>query len=262
MSDRRSDNSSQSVQRQFGRQAPLYASATSVYGEGESLEAMMELASLGRHRWAVDVATGAGYTGLALKPYAEHSILMDITLEMLSQASEIARERGLVGVQYVQGTSETLPFAQGSLDMVSCRFAAHHFDPIDAFLVEVERVLGLGGVFLLADTVPTEDDAIARWMDDVERRRDPTHIMNLKPSRWHTLIEDQGLRITHSLMKRVPLEFYDWVERSGTPVTQIDALREEFLGASPSVKEAFGIREEGGRIPFYWPCLVVRAVKP
>jgi len=222
----------------------------------------MEMASLGRYRWAVDVASGAGYTGLALKPYAEHSILMDITLEMLSQAREIARGQDIQGVQYVQGASEAMPFAQGSVDMVSCRFAAHHFDPINSFLAEVSWVLSRGGVFLLADTVPTEDDAVAQCMDDVERRRDPTHIMNLKPSQWHTLIEGHGLRITHSLMKRVPLEFYDWVERSGTPPAEVNALREEFLSAPQSMRGAFGIREEGDRIPFYWPCLVVRAVKP
>ena len=63
----------QEVQRQFGRQAPFYARAESVYGAGESLEAMMRLAARSRYGWAVDVATGAGYTGVTLARFAERT---------------------------------------------------------------------------------------------------------------------------------------------------------------------------------------------
>jgi hypothetical protein len=62
-------------------------------------------------------------------------------------------------------------------------------------------------------------------------------------------------------MKRVDLEFYDWVRRSGTSEPAVRSLHEEFLSASDPVRRAFGIREEGDAMSFFWPCLVVRAVK-
>jgi len=158
--------------------------------------------------------------------------------------------------------SEALPFAEDSLDMASCRFGAHHFIRLDEALAEVSRVLRPGGVFLLADTVPSDDDSVSRWMNSIEKRRDSTHVANLKPSQWHALVEAHGLDITHSLLRRVDLEFYDWVKRGGTPEAEVAALRREFLDAPQVIKEAFGIREEGDGIAFFWPCIVLRAMKP
>jgi len=248
------------VQRQYGRQAPFYANAA-FYGAGESLEAMTELASLGRYRWAVDIASGGGYTAFALAPCAQHYIVSDLTQEMLLQAWRVAQERGVKEIDYLQVTAEVLPFVSGSLDLVTCRLAAHHFPSLEDAAQEVARVLGHGGVFLLADTVPPEDDAVAQWMDEVERRRDPSHVCNRRPSQWWSLLKAHGFRITHSLLKRVHLEFNDWVERAGTPEVEVESLRREFLDAPTKVKEAFGITPAGRDILFYWPCLVVRAVK-
>jgi ubiquinone/menaquinone biosynthesis C-methylase UbiE len=262
LTERQESKEFRDVQRQFGRRAAHYLGAKQVFGEGESLDAMAELASLGRYRWAVDLATGAGYTGLKLKPFVERFVLTDITFGMLSQARSVAGERGVEGVDYVQGVSETLPFADGSLDMVSCRFGAHHFIRLEEALAEMSRILKPGGVFLLADTVPSENDSVASWMNSIEKRRDSTHVANFKSSQWHTLIEVHGLEVTHSLLRRVDLEFFDWVERGGTSELEVAALREDFLNAPQVVKETFGIREEGNGIAFFWPCIVLRAVKP
>jgi ubiquinone/menaquinone biosynthesis C-methylase UbiE len=249
------------VQRQFGTQAALYANTT-VHGTGDTLEAMVKLASPGRYNWAVDIACGAGYTGLALRPYVSHSVLMDITRQMLQQSRLRASERGLNDIRYVQGASQALPFADGSMGMVSCRFAAHHFDPIETVLSDVRRVLKRRGVLLLADTVPTEDDDVACWMNDVEKRRDSTHVRNYRPSEWLALVQAHKLTVTHSVPGRVNLEFCDWVKRSGTPEREVASLRGDFLAAPPAVKEAFGISgEAGGRLPFYWPCVAIRALK-
>ena len=122
-------------------------------------------------------------------------------------------------------------------------------------------MLKRGSVFLLADTVPSEDDSIASWMNRIEKRRDSTHVANVKSSQWHKRIEAHGLEVTHSLLRRVDLEFYDWVERGGTPEAEVAALREYFLNAPQVVKETFGISEEGDGIAFFWPCIVLRAVK-
>lgn len=254
------DNRSRGVQDQFGHQAPLYAN-TSVFGPGESLDAMVDLAAVGCYRWAMDVATGAGYTGFALSPYAGLVVLTDITREMLIQARKRGTASGVANARFVQAASQAFPFTDGSIDLVSCRFAAHHFPTPSLFLGEVSRVLVFGGVLLLADTVPPEDDEIAEWMNSIEKRRDPTHVANYKPSEWSALIERHGLRITHSVMKRVDLELYDWVRRSGTPGPAIRSLRKDFTTAPSAVRQAFGIREEGEAVTFFWPCLVVRAVK-
>jgi ubiquinone/menaquinone biosynthesis C-methylase UbiE len=59
---------------------------------------------------------------------------------MLDQARALAAERNLVNVEWQLGDVYRLPFADGSFDIVSCRFAFHHLEePAKAF-AEMVRV--------------------------------------------------------------------------------------------------------------------------
>jgi ubiquinone/menaquinone biosynthesis C-methylase UbiE len=248
------------AQRQFTRQADFY-----VVGEpfrtGESLVALVRFASLGRYGVVVDLGTGAGFTAFAVSPYAGEVILTDVTREMLVRARQLARERGVDNTGFALVMAEHLPFRTGSLDAVTSRFAAHHFTSIEGALREMGRVLKRGGVLLLADSVAPEEPSTARWMNDVERRRDRSHIENIPPSRWRELLPAFGFRITHTETARVYLEFNDWVRRAGTPPGEVEALRRDFLGAPEGARRAFAIKPRGDTIDFSWPCLVVRAEK-
>ena len=65
-----------------------------------------------------------------------------------------------------------LPFAAASLDLITCRVAAHHFGDFAAALDEARRALRPGGSLVMADSIAPEDDAVADWMNDIEFRRD------------------------------------------------------------------------------------------
>ena len=52
-------------------------------------------------------------------------------------------------MQYVQGRSEQIPFEEGYFDFVSCFNALDHVDDVSATLLEIVRVLKVGGRFLL-----------------------------------------------------------------------------------------------------------------
>ena len=60
----------------------------------------------------------------------------------------------------------------------------------------------------------------------------------------------------------VPLEFDDWVRRSGTPASVVQALRRSFVNAPLGAVEAFGIRQDDSdAIRYQWACVVVRALR-
>ena len=63
------------------------------------------------------------------------------------------------------------------------------------------------------------------------------------------------------VITKVYLEFNDWVLRSATPEDRVESLRRDFLTASASIVDAFGIRLQGEEISFSWDVLVLRAVK-
>ena len=250
------------AREQFGRQAAYYA-ISPAHRHGANLNVMQEYVEKNKFSKAIDIATGAGFMSFILSPQSDLVLATDITPSMLQQTRRLAGERGLTNVGQGLILAESMAFQDNSLDAVSCRTAPHHFQSIEAFLDEVVRVLRPGGVFLLADTVTPEEEEPADWMNDIELRRDNSHVRDWAPSEWLRAIHERGLEITDSAITRTDLEFNDWVLRSGTPADEVERLRKDFLGATPPVVEAFMIQpQESAEIKFSWPALVVRSVKP
>ncbi len=128
---------------------------------------------------------------------------------------------------------------------------------------EARRTLRPGGSLVIADSIAPEDDVVAEWMNDIELRRDFSHIQNRKISVIRQLLADRGFEVAGSENERVYLWFNDWVARTKVPGEEVAALRREFQEATPEVKEAFqvGEVEEDGDFLFSWPCWIFRAVK-
>jgi ubiquinone/menaquinone biosynthesis C-methylase UbiE len=79
----------------------------------------------------LDVASGTGHLALALAPHVDRVVSFDVTARMQEKASAKVSELGLSNVTFVRGAAEALPFANTTFDLVTCRFAFHHFpDPV------------------------------------------------------------------------------------------------------------------------------------
>ena len=256
------------AQQMFGPQAGVYAQSK-VHISDDSLESVQRLTgpdfSVGTtpYRWAVDIGTGAGFTAFAMAEVSERVIASDITQPMLRQAGRISGERGLPNVRLSQNAAESLPFANSSLDLITCRKAAHHFRDFEAALDEINRTLKSGGSLVMADTIAPEDDAVARWMNDIELRRDFSHVQDRKISVIRQMLADRRFEVVGWEDERVYLWFNDWVMRTRVPEEEAQALRREFQEAAPELKEAFqvGELEEDGDFLFSFPVWVFRAVK-
>jgi ubiquinone/menaquinone biosynthesis C-methylase UbiE len=248
------------AQRMFGAQAPVYA-ASAVHINDASLELMQQFAAQSTYGWAVDLGTGAGFTAFAMARYARWVLAIDPTLPMLHQARRGGLERRLTNLGLSQNVAEALPISSGSVDLVTSRVAAHHFADLDKVLDEVRRVLRPGGVLLVADSVAPEDGPAADWMNDVELRRDFSHVRDRKVSELESMLARCRMPIVQREFTRIHLQFNNWVERTATPQEEVVRLRRDFLKAPAAVQEAFQIQAAGGDIHFSWPCLVFRAVK-
>ncbi len=248
----------QRAQRQFGRLSSRYASSP-IHAAGESLQVLADFAAVRPGELAVDIGTGAGFTAAALAQSGARAVATDPTLPMLHRTRELARDRGLaLALALAQG--ERLPLATASVDVVACRLACHHFEDLPTAIAEFRRVVKPGGRVVIADTVAPEDDALAVWMNDVELRRDSTHVRDWKPLEWRELLASHGFDIARDHMAKSPQEFGVWVHRAGTPSGAIPALRHDFENPPPGATEAWGLRNDGGTITWHWGNYVMLAV--
>jgi len=250
-----------SAQRMFGSQAAMYATSQVHIHDNRLTTLQRMIAESPAALWAIDLGAGAGFTAFAAAEYASRVLASDVTLEMLLETRRIAGDRGLSNVGLCQNRAEDLPFASDTFDLVTCRAAGHHFTDLDGAFGEIHRILKPGGSLVMADSVSPEDDALALWYNDVELRRDFSHVENRKVSVLLQMLEDRGLTVVERYDERTYMMFNDWVERTATPEAEVTSLRRDFLSATRNAKDTFLIEQKGDDIAFAWPSLVFRAVK-
>ena len=258
MTNAQPDRSSQS---QFGRLAGAYG-ASRTHAQPGALASAESMLGDRRYGTAMDIGAGPGFTAFAVAGRCDRVIATDVTPEMLEQARSLRADRGAPQTELMLTAAESLPCRDGSLDLITCRTAAHHFLNVDAWLSEVHRALAPRGEFILIDTISPDDAEATAWMHDIEIWRDPSHVRNLSEAEWVDAIERAGLRVVDTALSRVDLEYPDWTERAGMPEEEAIRLSRALGDAPPAATDAFGIAPQAdGTIEFYWPILSVRAVR-
>lgn len=226
------DAQSRRIREQFGPAAAAYVTSIGHAG-GDDLEHLLTWGRLARPSRVLDVATGGGHTALAFAGLAERVVAYDLTEDMLRAARGFINGRGVGNVAYVAGDVETLPFRDGAFPMVTCRIAAHHFANVGAAVRQIARVLAPGGSLLLQDILGHDDAQIGRFITEVERRRDPSHVRAYRAREWTALLRGAGLTVMDETRTTKVRVWADWTGRMRMPT---DALRnlEQFIRSAPA----------------------------
>ena len=232
-------------QQRYTQYADGYITS-STHASGSDLDRLLAIAEPQSHWAMLDVATGGGHTALKFAPHVRHVIASDLTPRMLEKARQfILEEQGARNVAFRQADAENLPFADDQFDLLTCRIAPHHFPDVNAFLRECARVLKAGGMLLLQDILLPDDQAAARFVEDFERLRDPSHHRAFNAAQWRAMFAVAGIDVEYSEVYIKRHDFIEWARRQGNDEATIAELIRMLSEASPSARDWMDPRHWG-----------------
>jgi ubiquinone/menaquinone biosynthesis C-methylase UbiE len=232
------------------------------HGDPANLRRMLALLEPAGDERVLDMATGGGHTAAALAPFVRSVVAFDLLPEMLAQSRQLFTEARLRNAALVCGDVHALPFADGAFDLVTCRYAPHHFADLRRACSEVARCLRPGGRFYLNDCGSPSDGASAAFVNDVERLRDPSHVRALSAPEWHAELSVAGLRV--ALLRELPNLYPvgEWMGHLNAPAALRAAVLEKLAHAPAALPEPMAVDLTPGRETFTTLRVESVAVKP
>ena len=250
---------SEAIVDQFTRQAAQFAASPTARSE-EILERILRLAEPKPSDAALDVACGPGVLACALAKHVAQVRGIDLTPAMLEQACRTQQAQGIGNVLWDQGDVCAMPYADATFDIVTCRFAFHHFpDPLTV-LREMRRVCRAGGRIVVADSAPAAAKADA--FNAMEKLRDPSHTRALPVEEMTELFVRAGLPRPHMEGTRLALELEEFLSRSYPEQGNEARIRAMFESALTEDAMDVQPRREGATIHFSVPVAIVCATVP
>jgi ubiquinone/menaquinone biosynthesis C-methylase UbiE len=246
---------------QFSRQAELFAGSPALHNEA-ALAVLLEAAAPASHHEVLDVACGPGSVVVAFASRVRRSVGLDATPAMLAEARQLAARHQLDNTEWHQGDVYRLPFADASFDIVSCRFAFHHFETPERAFAEMVRACRPGGRIVLCDAVASDDPVKAATFNRMEKHRDPSTVAFRPLADLSQLFANAGLPQPSIRTYQVPAERERLIAMS-FPVDDDRELLRHLIDASVE-DDAMGLgsRRDGDTVRFCYPAVVLVAAKP
>jgi len=226
------------IRQNFGPRAANYRTS-SVHGNPADLERMTRLLHLSEEARVLDVATGGGHTAVQLAPWVKQVVATDITVEMLAQAQELARQNRRENIEFRLEDVHSMNLADNSFDAVVSRFAIHHFADVNRALQEMCRVLKPGGKLYILDCSVADGEESEELYNKIELLRDSSHVCSYSPRQWKAILSSLPLQMMQMDFLTARYELPDWFDRMDTPEAkrrEIFALLEQ---SSSKFKELY-----------------------
>lgn len=246
----------------FGARADGYRTSA-VHESGDDLERLIALVAPTQGQQALDIATGAGHTAIALARAGAHVVASDLTAEMLAETADNFADNALTATMQV-ADAHALPFGDASFDIVTARMAPHHFAEPVTFVFEAARVLRPGGRFGLEDQCAPDDTEAAETINRFELIRDPSHNRQLNPAEWETIVVASGLEILATEVLDKWVDFDWWTSLQSVSEYNRVAISKLLAEGPQTARDWYSptFRENGLIERFRIPHMVLSARKP
>lgn len=237
-------------QKAFTDQSQGFSLDGETYADAEGLAWMLKDLPVSPDAEALDIATGTGEFARALAPHVAKVIGLDATDAMLEQGKHFIEQAGIENITFRKGIVQELPFEDETFDIVSSRYAFHHFADPKPVISEMARVCKTGGHVIIVDIVVPDATTAAEYQY-YEWLCDPSHTRCLESQEFQSYFRLFGLEVVSARTRVLAEELSEWLDFSLTEQERreqiVRAVRDE-LGGGP--KTGLSPRVEGGVLYF------------
>jgi SAM-dependent methyltransferase len=220
-------------QRAFSGQSKGFSSDGETYADAEGLAWMLKDLPMSGDAECLDIATGTGEFARALAPHVATVIGLDATDAMMDQGKKFVAQAGLENITFQRGVVQDLPFANETFDIVSSRYAFHHFADPKPVLSEMARVCKTGGHIIIVDIVVPDESTAAQY-HYYEWLCDPSHTRCLGFDEFRTYFGLFGVDVISARTRDLEEELIEWMDFSLTEKERreniLHAVRAELNG--------------------------------
>jgi ubiquinone/menaquinone biosynthesis C-methylase UbiE len=243
---------------QFTRQAMPFSTANAIT-DANALRMIVAAGAPRPRDTVLDVACGGGIIVCAFAPEVKHATGIDMTPAMLDRARQLAAEKAVANVSWDQGDVGSLPYADGTFDIVVTRFSMHHFlDPIAA-LREMVRVCAPGGRVVVVDMYASDDPAKAAEWNRAEKLRDPSHVRCLTLPELKGMFGAVGLPAPQASYYELRDELRNLLRRSFPNPGDDAKIIEMFAASAEDDRLGIPVQRNGDRINYAYRVAILAA---
>ncbi|MBW2290056.1 MAG: methyltransferase domain-containing protein [Deltaproteobacteria bacterium] len=249
-------------QRAFTGQSQGFSRDGETYADAEGLAWMLKDLPVSPDAEALDVATGTGEFARALAPHVASVVGLDATDAMMEQGKKFVEGAGIENIVFRKRIVQELPFEDETFDIVSSRYAFHHFADPKPVISEMARVCKTGGHVIIVDIVVPDASTAAEYQY-YEWLCDPSHTRCLEAEEFQSYFRLFGLQVVSARTRPLAEELIEWMDFSLTEKKGreeiLRAVRGELDGGP---KTGLSPREEGSTLFFRQTDLSIVGRKP
>lgn len=233
--------------------------------KAQRMRDLLKFARLPSDLRILDVGTGVGLLALLLGEEGAREVIgIDISPVMLESAEYLRLTRTTPSahrVSFRMAPAQALPFSDESFDAVVCRLVLHHTAKPERILHELMRILKIGGILILADTLGLDDPVKRATQNAIEERRNPVHVAVRTAEQYRKLVINCGLSIEGERTAVYDRELDEWLEDMQTEPANRLIVREMVEAGLETDASGLHARRQNNRIHFDQRLLYLRAVK-
>jgi SAM-dependent methyltransferase len=227
------------------------------FGEREPRAQALELAAVQPGQRVLDLSGWTGGFALQVASVAASVEVVQRDPELAAEGRRLAEVMGLGNTYFHVGPSHQLPFDAGQFDLVFwCLTLSQEPRPL-ATLAEIRRVLMPSGRLLLQDVVALGEASLDLRVRELERRREPRHVLFYSEDEVQTLLVLAGLDVAQRTTSGLTQDFAYWADSAALLPGEAEELKRVFFSLSPADQDCLDLALADGQISFAYPVLTL-----